>query len=246
MRSTPWLLLGTLAWVLACTGSTCAGTPLAPEEPAADTASPAITVDADDPADTDADTDVTGEAEAAKKAPAKRKKKHKRKPGTPGPKPTPPAAPTAPAAPAAPPAGEDAIDDDDDDDSDAPPPAGGGAAPKPTASAPGPKPPGITKVGARSWTVTKTLFDKWKDDPYKLGRIKDAGAGWEVRQVRQRHGYHLGIRGKDVVLTVNGRKLDTDAQLLGAYVALKFKKKFDVEIVRGGKTRVHHYEVVND
>ena len=235
MRSTPWLLLGTLAWVLACTGTTCAGTPFGPEEPpAADTASPPVAVA------TEADTDAGAEVEAAEKPPAKHKKKRKKKPGNAGPKPTPPAAPTAP-APAAPPAGED-----DEDDSDAPPPAGGAAAPKPTASAPGPKPPGITKVGARSWTVTKTLFDKWKDDPYKLGRIKDAGAGWEVRQVRQKHGYHLGIRGKDVVLTVNGRKLDTDAQLLGAYVALKFKKKFDVEIVRGGKTRVHHYEVVND
>jgi hypothetical protein len=239
MRSTPWLLLGPLAWVLACTGTTCAGTPFGPEEPpAADTASSPVLVTTE----ADTDTDDKAEVEAAKTPPAKRKKKRKRKPGNPGPKPT---APTAPAAPAAPPAGEDAVDDDDSD-SDAPPPAGGGAAPKPTASAPGPKPPGITKVGARSWTVTKTLFDKWKDDPYKLGRIKDAGAGWEVRQVRQKHGYHLGIRGKDVVLTVNGRKLDTDAQLLGAYVALKFKKKFDVEVVRGGKTRVHHYEVVND
>ena len=63
--------------------------------------------------------------------------------------------------------------------------------------------------------------------------------------MRQRHGYHLGVRGKDVVMTVNGHKLDTNAQLMGAYVALQFKRKFDVVIVRNGKQRVHHYEVVN-
>jgi hypothetical protein len=110
---------------------------------------------------------------------------------------------------------------------------------------PKPKPAGITKTGSRTWTVTKSLFQKWKDDPYQLGRIKDKGAGWEVRMVRQRPSYHLGIRGKDVILTVNGRKLDTNAQLMSAYLALQLKKKFDVEIVRNGKTRIHHYEIVS-
>jgi hypothetical protein len=120
------------------------------------------------------------------------------------------------------------------------------ATPKPVSHDPSPKPPGIKQVGTRSWTVTKTLFQRWKENPYRLGHIDEAGAGWKVTQVRQKPTYHLGIRGKDVVMSVNGRKLDTNAQLMSAYLALQLKKKFDVEFKRQGKTITHHYEVVSD
>jgi len=91
--------------------------------------------------------------------------------------------------------------------------------------------------------VTKRLFEQWKADPYSLGNAVERGTGWELRQIRRRHGYHLGMRNKDVVYEINGKKLNTKAQLLAAYMLLKGKDEFDVVFERKGKRRIHHYTV---
>lgn len=120
--------------------------------------------------------------------------------------------------------------------------------PAPAPAAPKPAPEGLRGVdqkGTRSWTVKKRLVGRWKDNPYSLGNAVQSGEGWSLRQVRAKDAYHLGMRNKDVVLSVNGKKLNTQAQLLAAYVALKNKTSFDVVFERKGKRISHHYEIVD-
>ena len=51
------------------------------------------------------------------------------------------------------------------------------------------------------------------------------------------------IRNRDVLLEVNGHKLNTRAQLLLAYLALKNDRAFDLVFQRQGQRLVHHYEI---
>ncbi len=147
--------------------------------------------------------------------------------------PSPAPADPAPVEPApAPGEGDEAPDDDEDD---------GGAKRDPA-----PKPAGITQLSKTTWQLRRNLADQYKDDPYLLANnVQKSGDGWEVKGVRQKDAYHLGIRSKDVVLEVNGKKLKTDAQLLAAWLALKNKDAYDVVLIRNGQTRVHHYEIVD-
>jgi hypothetical protein len=53
------------------------------------------------------------------------------------------------------------------------------------------------------------------------------------------------MKNLDRIVEVNGKKLNTQAQLLAAYLALKNKTEFDVVFVRDGKTITHHYRIVD-
>ena len=108
---------------------------------------------------------------------------------------------------------------------------------------PSPAPSGITQVSTQSWRVDQALVDRWKDDPYELSQVREEGDGWELLGVRQRNAYHLGMRNRDVLLEANGHKLNTRAQLLVAYLALKNDRVFDLVFLRQGKRLVHHYEI---
>lgn len=110
---------------------------------------------------------------------------------------------------------------------------------------PAPAPPGISQVNGNTWQVTQRLVDRWQADPYSLGNVRESGEGWELLGIRQRNAYHLGMRNSDIVLEVNGRKLNTMPQLLAAYMALKNHKSFDVVFLRRGARKVHHYKIVN-
>ena len=63
--------------------------------------------------------------------------------------------------------------------------------------------------------------------------------------VRTRAAYHLGMRNGDVIMEVNGHRLNTKTQLLGAYLDLRNDKTFDVVFYRDGVRRVHHYVIVD-
>lgn len=106
-------------------------------------------------------------------------------------------------------------------------------------------PPGITQVNATTWRVSRNLFDLWQADPYKLGNVRESGEGWQLIGIRQRSAYHLGMRNSDIVLEVNGHKLNTMPQLLAAYLACKNDTKFDVVFLRGGKRMTHHYTIID-
>lgn len=111
--------------------------------------------------------------------------------------------------------------------------------------APGPKPDGVEQVGDGHWRVARALVERWHDDPYQLGNVREQEPGWELIGVRVKDAYHLGMRNKDVVIEVNGHKLRTKPQLLSAYLDLKNDRSFAVTFVRAGATKVHRYDVVD-
>jgi hypothetical protein len=128
-----------------------------------------------------------------------------------------------------------------------PPPAPAEEAPTPEPAKPsGPptsKPAGITQIDDTTWQVSQANVDRWKDDPYILSSVHQEDVGWSLVYARKREAWHLGMRNKDVILEVNGKKLNSKAQLVAAYMALKNKKEFDVLFERKGKKRTHHYIV---
>jgi type II secretory pathway component PulC len=115
----------------------------------------------------------------------------------------------------------------------------GGGAKNPVAS----KPSGITQTNNTSWKVTQSLVDQWQENPYLLGNVRESGEGWQLMGVRQRLAYHLGMRNGDIVLEVNGHKLDSEPQLLAAYLACKNDREFDVVFLRNGQRKTHHYSI---
>ena len=104
-------------------------------------------------------------------------------------------------------------------------------------------PPGITQINDTTWHVTEANVERWKNDPYILSSVSQEDKGWSLVYARKREAWHLGMRNQDVVLEVNGHKLNSKAQLVAAYLALKNKKEFDVLFERKGKKRTHHYVV---
>lgn len=157
-----------------------------------------------------------------------------------------PAPPTTPAPAPAPgtgvvrpkPSPEGSVTDPD------PPTPGTPSAPSRTPRPISPKPSGVEQVGATRWTVTRALVDRWVGDPNQLGVVRESGAGWAVQGVRQRAAFHLGMRNSDIVLEVNGHKLDTQVQLLAAWLDLKNDTSFDVVFLRDGDRLVYHYDIV--
>jgi len=132
------------------------------------------------------------------------------------------------------PAGATPTEDPEDDDDAAKP-------------EPGPEEPeglrGVKQVNPHAWTVRQKVADRWEDDPYDLASVESHGDGWMLRKVRKKDAYHLGMRNKDIILSVNGRKLKTQAQLLAAYLALKNKTDFEVVFLRKGKQMKHTYKI---
>ncbi|MEQ1569847.1 MAG: S1C family serine protease, partial [Myxococcota bacterium] len=106
-----------------------------------------------------------------------------------------------------------------------------------------PKPAGVVQLGDRSWTVTRKLVTQWQDDPYALGNVRENGEGWELVGTRQRTAYHLGMRNGDILLEVNGHRLNSMVNLVAAYAACRNDTRFDVVFLRKGKRLTHHYEI---
>ena len=122
-----------------------------------------------------------------------------------------------------------------------------GAHPAPPGQRPvGPKPPGINQVSATKWTVTRSLAERWMENPYALGNAREAGEGWQLVGVRAKAAYHLGMHNGDIILEANGHKLDTKPQLLAAYLDLKNDTRFQVTFLRNGQRMIHTYQILED
>lgn len=130
---------------------------------------------------------------------------------------------------------------------------GGGASPEPSPR-PSPDPPsetpdppsGITQVGDTAWTVKRKMVDKWENDPSKFADAREHNKGWELRSIQKYDdAWWLGLRNGDVVKKVNGMPLDTQADLIKAYAALKDKKHFTLDFRRGDGPLKHSYDIVN-
>lgn len=143
--------------------------------------------------------------------------------------------------PAKPPTGGDARQPTARDPESRPP---GQRTGQPAARTPPPKPDGIQQLSATKWTVTRSLADQWMKNPYALGNVREAGAGWQLTGVRVKAAHWLGMRNGDVLMEANGHKLDTRPQLLAAYLDLKNDRVFRVTFVRNGQTMVHTYQIV--
>lgn len=138
----------------------------------------------------------------------------------------------------APPDGDEGEADDDEDD--APPSAGDGQ------SELRPPPKGLEILPNNHWRIPRRLADRWEENPYRLASPKELDEGWRLRRVRPGGpGWWLGLRNGDVILEVNGMKLNTKPQLIAAYLKLKNKTDFDVKIRRDGQIRIHHYKIVD-
>lgn len=107
-------------------------------------------------------------------------------------------------------------------------------------------PRGLVIRGNNTWEIPRYLADRWEEHPHRLGRVRDAGEGWRMTRVRyQGPGWWLGMRKGDVILKVNDHKLNNKAQMLAAYLKLKNKTDFVVEIDRGGSIIYHRYIIVD-
>mgnify|MGYP000244387957 CR=1 FL=1 len=241
---TRWLVPATLAMMLGCTGLVGADGPPAGDTADPDHGGPVAEAPADAPDDNDGAADAEADEPVADDEPdapvaeeegdpvpaARRPRRRKR--GAPPPTRRSNGAPNPSAEPAPTPE---------------PAPAQPEPAPEPApkkAKTPSPKPKGITQLSDTHWQVTKANFERWKGDPYALGGgISQSGDGWEVRWVRKREAWHLGMKNKDVVLEINGKKLKNKAQLAAAYLALKNKSDFEVLFERKGQRMTHQYTV---
>ncbi|MBX2797192.1 MAG: hypothetical protein KTR31_05975 [Myxococcales bacterium] len=131
----------------------------------------------------------------------------------------------------------------------APEPTAASSRPEPAPAAPktkhpiGPKPAGLEQLGPQRWQLSAELFAQIKRKPAELGRMTKDGPGFRLHGVRPRHGYHLGLRNRDLLLRINGRKLRNQGQVEAAFEALQDEGQFEMLLERRGQERVHTYVI---
>ncbi len=141
------------------------------------------------------------------------------------------------------------------------PPAGGEVVPsrKPMGKQPrGAKKPcelveEIVKSGEGRWQVERELIDYYAThlkELYRQGSVTpNVGADGNIRGVRVSLPRcsvvrQLGLRSGDIVDTVNGRKVETLAQAIGLYFALRNERVIEVSFRRKGTTKLFIYTLV--
>lgn len=89
-----------------------------------------------------------------------------------------------------------------------------------------------------SCTVARRDFDAMVADPDKLARqvqVTPSGAGYRLLGIRAGSQVsQLGFRNGDVLLSVNGTRLDDQLGLLGLYAGLDSTRSYNVSYQRGG------------
>lgn len=126
------------------------------------------------------------------------------------------------------------------------------AEPSPTASAKSTSsgkssapPDGIRKLSSTKWSVTRSLVKKWEDQPRKFAKVNEKGKGWALKGVDTRDARHLGFQNGDVILSINGNPVDTQAQAVQTYGLVRNKKQWTVKFKRGSSKRTHTIQVVD-
>lgn len=121
------------------------------------------------------------------------------------------------------------------------PPGASPAAPSGPASASAPSAPSVGAVqcaSEASCTVARRDFDAMVADPDKLARqvqVTPAGAGYRLSGIRAGSQVsQLGFRNGDVLLSVNGTRLDDQLGLLGLYAGLDSTRSYNVSYQRAG------------
>ncbi|MDC0719458.1 PDZ domain-containing protein [Nannocystis bainbridge] len=97
---------------------------------------------------------------------------------------------------------------------------------------------GVQCASATSCTLEKQQFDAALADPSKLERqasISPARGGYKLTRVTPGSTVAaLGFRAGDVIVSVNGARLDDDMAALGLYMGLEGTRKFNVTYERNG------------
>lgn len=108
-------------------------------------------------------------------------------------------------------------------------------------------PPGVEDLGGGRWRVQRKVVDKYVEHPDKLGcSAREKGKGYELVGVQsQDDAYALGARNHDVVMTINGKSLDDQSDLINLYLTLQDADKLTVAFDRGGERQTHTYEIVD-
>nr|WP_276599835.1 PDZ domain-containing protein [Nannocystis sp. SCPEA4] len=97
---------------------------------------------------------------------------------------------------------------------------------------------GVQCASASSCTLDKKLFDAAVADPSKLDRqasISPARGGYKLTRVGPNSTVAaLGFRAGDVIVSVNGARLDDDMAALGLYMGLESTRNYNVTYERNG------------
>ena len=96
--------------------------------------------------------------------------------------------------------------------------------------------------GIRIWEIAKALRKKG----HKITIVEKNRkiVGFRIAGIAKGSALHaIGLRNDDVVVAVNGYKLTSIDEVLLAVSALKFAKKYRVDLLRGGKRRSLYYRV---
>jgi len=119
--------------------------------------------------------------------------------------------------------------------------AGTAASPRPSlSSSSGTESPGaIQCAGDGSCSVARRDFDAMVADPNKLLRqvqVSEARGGYKLGGIRSGSQVsQLGFRNGDVLVSVNGTRLDDQLGLLGLYAGLESTRSYNVVYERGGQ-----------
>ncbi|MBK7830439.1 hypothetical protein [Nannocystis sp.] len=116
-----------------------------------------------------------------------------------------------------------------------------GASPSSPASSPASSsgsPGAVQCAGDGSCTVARRDFDAMVADPDQLARqvqVTPSGAGYRLLGIRAGSQVsQLGFRNGDVLLSVNGTRLDDQLGLLGLYAGLDSTRSYNISYQRGG------------
>jgi|GEM_PF-6385210 len=114
---------------------------------------------------------------------------------------------------------------------------------------------GIKQLGPTKWRVKRSVIERYTGDmdkANKLARVKWAktksGKTRGVRLVRVPCKSPLkaaGMRSKDLILAVDGKKVTSLAQGLRVWASIRRKSSFTVKIKRGSSTVTHRYVLSN-
>ncbi len=111
---------------------------------------------------------------------------------------------------------------------------------------PAPEPPaGVKKVGDNHWELKRRFMNKCLEDPSRLADAKRKGKGWELLGIRKHSdAWWMGLHRGDLLLRVNNMPLETDAEVLAAYAALKDEDHLVLKLKRKGEPRKYTYDIV--
>jgi membrane-associated protease RseP (regulator of RpoE activity) len=110
---------------------------------------------------------------------------------------------------------------------------------------------GITQLGPRKWKVKRSVIERYTGNSAsasKLAKVKWAknksGKTVGVRLLRVPCKSPLkaaGLRSKDLILEVDGKKVTSYAQGLRVWASIRRNSAFTVKLKRGGQTLTHRY-----